>query len=185
MKTKAELRRYFKQIRRQMTDKQRLDNEIFKLLINCEPYTSSDVIFTYVSSQGEVDTRKLIAYALTHGKAVAVPKCETQKCTMKFYLISSMDDLIVGAYDILEPDIDKCAPAQQSECSLCIVPGLSFDKCGYRLGFGKGYYDRFLADFKGSALGLCYENCLSDELIINEFDKQVSVLITEKYIYKF
>lgn len=168
-----------------MTDKSQLDEQIFKLLINCEEYSLCDMIFAYVSTQIEVGTRSIIAHALENGKKVAVPKCDTQFCTMQFYQINSLDDLTLGAYDILEPDVQRCEQVSSTKNSICLVPGLSFDKRGYRLGFGKGYYDRFLPSFKGKAIGLCYENCISDELIINEFDRKVSVLITENKIINF
>lgn len=168
-----------------MTNKTELDDKIFKLAINCDQYNKCGSLFVYVSSVGEVGTRQLIAHALKDGKKVCVPKCNTDECTMTFYQINSMDELSLGAYGILEPDTQKCSRAAADKNSLCIVPGLSFDKRGYRLGFGKGYYDRFLSDFIGEAVGLCYECCLSEKLIINEFDQKVSALITENKIYKF
>ena len=100
---------------------------------------------------------------------------------MRFYIISSFDDLSAGAYGIFEPK-EGCKEALFDSETLCIVPGLSFDKDGYRLGFGKGYYDRFLASFPGKTVGLCYEECVCEKTIRDKFDKSVSALITDTEI---
>ena len=116
-------------------------------------------------------------------KSVAVPLCDTDKCTMEFYSISSFDDLESGAYGIYEPK-KECLKITADENTVCIVPGLAFDKSGFRIGFGKGYYDRFLSEFKGESVGLCYDECFSDILIKDKFDMCVSAVITETCIYK-
>jgi len=183
MESKNKLRRRFKQLRREMHGKSEFDERIFKQLISCEQYNQSDLILAYVSSDIEVDTHKLISYSLEIGKKVAVPKCKTDDCTMQFYIIKSTDDLLDGAYSIKEPNVLSCVPAQITEKSLCVVPGLSFDLDGFRLGFGKGYYDRFLSGFCGTSVGLCYENCLCNEIIRDIYDRNVSLLITEKQVY--
>ena len=102
---------------------------------------------------------------------------------MEFYSISSFDDLESGAYGIYEPK-KECLKITADENTVCIVPGLAFDKSGFRIGFGKGYYDRFLSEFKGESVGLCYDECFSDILIKDKFDMCVSAVITETCIYK-
>lgn len=104
---------------------------------------------------------------------------------MEFYFIKSMDDLEKGTFGVLEPAPEKCVKAYAFEKALCIVPGLSFDMKGYRLGYGKGYYDRFLsAHPRLVKMGLCYCSCTCNELIHGRFDVCADMLATEKYLRK-
>lgn len=183
MKTKNELRAYYRNIRREMSDKENKDRLIFSMFSKSEYFRKFDNFFVYVSGEIEVDTIELISFLLKHNKSVAVPLCDTDKCTMEFYSISSFDDLESGAYGIYEPK-KECLKITADENTVCIVPGLAFDKSGFRIGFGKGYYDRFLSEFKGESVGLCYDECFSDILIKDKFDMCVSAVITETCIYK-
>ena len=100
---------------------------------------------------------------------------------MDFYFIKSYDDLSPGKYGILEPVPERCEKAVDFLRGLCLVPGLSFDLQGYRLGFGKGYYDRFLSDFGGTTVGICYSKCTMGELPRGTFDRAVDIVLTEKF----
>lgn len=182
---KESLRKQCLARRRSIENKTELDSEIFHRLTRLEEIRSSEVIFVYVSSPIEVDTLRFIDWAIESGKKVAAPLCDTEKCLMSFYAFNSFDCLKKGAYKgIAEPDVKRCASAFADSKTVCLVPGLSFDKNGFRLGFGKGYYDRFLSDFSGITVGLCYDDFLCEKLPTDEFDKNVSVLVTEKEIYK-
>ena len=180
-KSKNELRRYYKAIRLNMADKKCKDKKITENLLNSDIYIKAENILLYVSSSIEVDTFAIIENAFMNNKTVSVPRCNTEDCTMEFYIITSFEDLIKGAYGIYEPDI-SCKKAFFDEKSVCIVPGLSYDKDGYRLGFGKGFYDRFLSVFSGKSVGLCYDECVCEKTVRDKFDKSVSVLITETEI---
>ena len=119
------------------------------------------------------------------GIRVAVPKCIPKQKQLDFFFINSFDDLSEGKFGILEPDEKKCERALKfKKDSLCIVPGLSFDIHGFRLGYGGGYYDRFINKFEGYTVGLCYSNCVRNEVPIEKFDMQVDFLITDKSIRK-
>lgn len=183
---KKKLRSVFKDLRNSdLMNKEKNDNNVFNNIITSSLLSKVKRVYIYVSTEIEVDTKKLISWLFDKNIEVAVPKCNTETCEMKFYIISSFDDLKSGSYNILEPDVDKCISAEYIESCACIVPGLSFDNSGFRLGFGKGYYDRFLADFKGIKIGLCYENCLSDNLPRDEYDICVDFLVSEKRVVKF
>ena len=101
---------------------------------------------------------------------------------MDFFFIKSYDDLSPGKYDIPEPVPEKCEQVRDFSSGLCLVPGLSFDYQGYRLGFGKGYYDRFLSRFGGITAGICYAKCTVSELPRGVYDRAVDILITERFI---
>lgn len=182
---KNSLRKSFKSIRAALSkdEKKALDFNVFSHMINSVIFMNAETVITYVSTDIEVDTLEIIRYALNSKKKVAVPKCVDGTRLMDFYYIKSLDDLEVAAFSVLEPIKDKCIKVNSFDNSICLVPGLSFDMKGYRLGYGKGYYDRFLSKYNGSTIGLCYGSCLTDMLVINEYDKAVDYIVTEKNIY--
>lgn len=161
--------------------KSKMDAEIKKQLFQTKEYQESEIIFTYVSKSNEVDTINIIKDMLQNSKRVAVPRCIPEKYGMDFYEINSLSQLQKGCYGVLEPDPSLCRKVLDDRPCICLVPGLSFDSQGYRLGYGKGYYDRFLATFSGYTIGLCYCACLRMELPRGYFDRPVNILITEKY----
>ena len=152
-KRKHELRARFKRFRAECPPelKKSLDKRLFERFASLEEYLAADVLFAYISQPIECDTSAIIADALEKGKRVAVPKCH------------------------------KTSKAVDFSCGLCLVPGLSFDLQGYRLGFGKGYYDRFLSDFGGTTVGICYSKCTMGELPRGTFDRAVDIVLTEKF----
>lgn len=128
------------------------DSDIFEQL---KPFLdSAGSVFTYVSTEIEVDTRRLIAYCFERGISVAAPVSGDTELT--FYYISRSDDLIPGRFGIDEPKHNRIAIA--NERTLCVVPALCADGDGFRLGYGRGYYDRFLSVFRGTSIILCYES---------------------------
>lgn len=160
-----------------------LDAAIREKLLSLREYAGAKVLFTYVSKPLEVDTRGMISRALAAGRRIAVPVCVPQILGMRFYEIRSMEDLTPGSYGVLEPDPARCVSAGEGgPGTLCVVPGLSFDSQGYRLGYGKGYYDRFLAGFGGVTVGLCYSGCVRWDLPHGYYDRPVDILVTEKYV---
>jgi len=179
---KRELRSYYRQMRDSLSaDERRLSDEIILNRLNSlEQYKRAAVILTYVSTGSEVGTEKLIAQAVTDGKKVACPLCNKEGHIMTFHCISSLDELAVGAYGISEPRPD--APAVSAEDmaeSICIVPGLAFDTSGGRLGYGGGYYDRFLCCYSGVSIGLCRAGCLSAQALPRDrYDICVDLVIS-------
>lgn len=173
---KVSLRQHMSQIRRDIQNKPDLDNRIFKLILSSDVYNMADTVFLYVSTPQEIDTKRLISHSLSLGKIVAVPRC-AQKGKMDFFIIENCDDLQKGAYGIFEPK-PYTKKASQTENTLCIVPGLSFDLSGNRLGYGGGYYDRFLPGFPGKTVGLCYEETLCQKLPCGQYDVPVAAVVT-------
>ena len=183
---KLKMRNKYRELRKNMspTVKARADNLIYEKLIRTWQYRKHDILFTYVSTPIEVDTRKIIETALNDGKRVAVPRCIGGTHEMDFYFINSLDDLEPGTFGVLEPITEKCLKVTRFKEGLCIVPALSFDLNGYRLGYGGGYYDRFLAKFSGDTVGICYSSCIRREMIKGRYDRPVSLVITDKFIRK-
>ncbi len=164
--------------------KEQYDRDILKNVISLYQYKNSSLVLTYVSKDIEVDTLKLIKKALEDGKQVAVPKCIDGTRSMEFYYITGFDMLESGTFGVLEPMTDVCKRVEEFKNSMCIVPGMAFDSDGYRLGYGKGYYDRFLLNYEGAAVGLCYSCCVKWSLPRGRFDKAVDVLVTESFFRK-
>ena len=181
---KSELREKYKQIRKNMTANERAaaDKSILTRLQTLRSYKYCKTVLCYVSTPIEVDTRAIIAHSLKCGKQVAVPYCIPNTRQMEFYLINSLSELHAGAFSVDEPDPNTAAKLTDYSNSVCIVPGLCFDNSGYRLGYGKGYYDRFLNGYTGSTIGICYQNCINNRLITGRFDKNCSVVVTDKQL---
>lgn len=179
---KQELRQKYKQIRRTMDPqmKQKKDNDIFEKVISLKQYQQADMLITFVSTEIEVDTHQLMAHAWSTGKRVVVPRCIDGTRLMDFCEIQSMEDLEPRTFSVLEPK-QNCFILNQFPNSFCIVPGLSFDLSGFRLGYGKGYYDRFLNQYDGTTVGICYSSCLHPSLPHGKYDRAVQWLVTEKF----
>lgn len=182
---KSNLREYYKTIRLEMTDMQKseMDGLITQRITGLWQYKKCQTLLTYVSKDIEVDTINLINLALAEGKTVAVPRCIDGTRNMEFYQINSLeDDLLPGTFGVMEPEPQKCVKLTNYSNSLCIVPALCYDWKGFRLGYGKGYYDRFLDTYNGFIVGIVYSNCVRRSLPHGRFDRPVNLLVTENYI---
>lgn len=185
--SKKDLRIFYKNLRNEMSlyDRKKLDMKICEKVINLSQYKNCECVLVYVSSSIEVDTHALIEHSFQANKIVLAPRCIAGTNLMDFCEINSFDDLKSGAFGIMEPK-EKCKKTEFfGTNSCCIVPALSYDKRGYRLGFGKGFYDRFLDRYKGYKIGLCYDNCVTDQLPSDDYDKTADCVITDRDIIYF
>ncbi len=157
------------------------DKKICNKLLNLWAVRETSAVLTYVSTDIEVDTRAFIEAVLALNKTVAVPRCGNAPGEMSFYIIKSFNDLESGAFGVLEPKCD-CPEFTETESGVCIVPAFSFDEEGYRLGYGKGYYDRFLSRYGGKKIGICYDCDVCEKLYHGRFDRAVDMIITPKRI---
>lgn len=183
---KQSLRKQHKETRLKMNqkNKHKKDRKIFEQVIKTESFNRSDVVLTYVSTDIEVNTHDIIKYSIKLGKKVAVPLSDKKTFQMSFYFINSIKNLKLGNFSILEPDINsaKLCDCSKLKNSICIVPGLVFDTNGYRIGYGKGYYDRFLNKFNGISMGLCYNYDLLPIIPHDRHDVPLDIIITENDI---
>ena len=157
-----------------------LDDRITQKLLATSEYAEATTVLTYVSVSSEVSTRMFIERALRDGKTVAVPRCLPGHC-LEFVAITSLDQLIAAPFGLLEPP--KELPAlteEQMDASICIVPALLVDTKRYRLGYGAGFYDRFLSTYPGKKICLAYQQNLSQTMLPHTAsDVAVDVVITE------
>lgn len=172
---KEDLRKKYLEVRKNILKKDKKDEAIFRKVIEEEFVKEAKTILVYVSLKDEVDTRRLITYFFVSGFRVAVPRIDGKM--MSFYYIESFDDLEKGYRNILEPTCD-CTPFLDFTKTVCITPGVCFNKEGYRIGYGGGYYDRFLAEKNIISIGLCYKEYLIKENFSDEFDIPVNKIIT-------
>ncbi len=157
-----------------------LDNCITQKLLATSEYAEATTVLTYVSVSSEVSTRMFIECALRDGKTAAVPRCLPGH-RLEFVAITSLEQLVPAPFNLLEPPKDLSALTEvQMSNAICIVPALLVDTKGYRLGYGAGFYDRFLSTYSGKKICLVYQHNLSKtELPHTEFDVPVDMVITE------
>ena len=181
---KKKLRDGYKKLRTDMPPEKKaeLDRKICEKFLATAAYKNCSVLMSYVSTEIEVDTSGIIAAALKDGKTVAVPNCDSGE--MLFYQIDSLDSLSPGKFGIPTVATDGKKPFENFDGALCIVPALGLDRQGNRLGYGGGYYDRFLAAHEVTALAICRERCIYGYLPTDPHDIRIHLALTERgFIY--
>lgn len=146
-----------------------------------EVYQNAELLLFYVSYRSEADTRQLMKEALEAGRNVAVPKVVGND--MVFYRMTEFSQLTEGYKGILEPDTEKCEAVTEGlpERTILFVPGCAFDEKGGRMGYGGGFYDRFMEKYpEVLRVALAYEEQLAEEVSREAHDKPVDVIVTEK-----
>jgi 5-formyltetrahydrofolate cyclo-ligase len=141
-------------------------------------WEEAKLIAITISNFPEVDTRRIIENAWMDGKKVAVPKCEPKSKTMHFRKLESFEQLERVFFGLWEPILDKTELVEDTDIDLMFVPGLAFNRKGYRLGFGGGYYDRYLSKYSGITVSLAFSDQLLDNIPVESHDLPVDKIIT-------
>ena len=207
---KNELRKKYLLIRKSIKDKQEKSNIIFNKVINSEEYTNSRIIGLYNSLPNEVNTSELINYSLKNKKIVCLPRvvgkdilffriednskrnvlrrlmenwkeCQNLSFPAVFRLSETKWWLNLQFHSI-HTFVGKTTSYIIESMNLLIVPGICFDKNKNRIGFGKGYYDRYLCN-NTKSIGICFEEQICDNIEIESYDKKLDLVITDKNIY--
>mgnify|MGYP000703619399 CR=1 FL=1 len=142
-------------------------------------YRRARRLLLYLSKGSEVDTWPLLDCALAQGRAVYAPRCLDGQGNMAFYRVFAREDLAPGRLACGSPPGRDARLLTEWEGALCLVPGIAFDRAGFRLGYGKGYYDCFLAAQPVRTVGLCFEALAFERLPRDGFDRPVCRLVTE------
>lgn len=176
------IRKNISEKRDNLINRENLDRKIINKFINIEEYKEAENICIYVNYKSEINTKEIINISLDNGKNVFVPRVKKNR-EMDFIKISSLEDLEKNKMGILEPkDIFNEKP---EKIDLMILPGLAFDLNGGRIGYGGGYYDRYLMDKKEVLkISLCYEIQLIDRIPMENHDVKYDYLITESRFLK-
>ena len=136
-----------------------------------------------ISSPPEVDTFQIIRKAWDEGKQIVIPKCLPKERKMNFRKLERFDQLESVYSGLLEPIESKTDLVEPSDIDLLIVPGIAFDSEGFRMGFGGGYYDRFLQSFKGNTVSLAFQEQIVSNLPREDHDIPVEKIITDETIF--
>lgn len=178
------LRRKLKQKRKNLPESYRhqADIQISEHIKKLQLYRQAQRIFCYVSMAEEVDTRTLLEEMLADGKTVAVPLCR-EKGVMEARQITSMDQLKPGAYGIWEP-VEDTRKLEPEVLELCVIPCVSCSPDGVRLGYGGGYYDRFLPKTKAKRVILCQEQMICEKIPAEFHDCSMDMVVTEMGVRK-
>ncbi len=158
------------------------DRAIAARLLAMPAYQAAETVFCFAGTVREIDTRPILLDALAAGKTLCVPLC-TGAGLMELRRITSTEELVPGAYGILEPPADS--PALDADAvDFAVLPCLSCNRQGHRLGRGGGYYDRFLSRYRGGAVLLCREKLLREEIPLEPHDYPVPWVLTERALYE-
>ena len=187
---KQQLRAEMRQKRQAMfpMEKKLLESRACKRFLESAEYRRCGQLFCFVSLPQEPDTLPILQQALKDGKTVAVPRCLPER-RMAFHLLSPErpmeEQLKSGTYGVPEPSpaMPEVIPGP-GLFPLCLVPGLAFDHKGGRLGYGAGYYDRFLAHYRGAAVLLCRERLLRQEIPFGVHDYTIPWVLTEAGLFE-
>jgi 5,10-methenyltetrahydrofolate synthetase len=167
-------------------EKAAAEAKIFASFRELATYRFCDTLLLYSPIKGEPDVNIAAKTALADGKRIAYPITEPVGHVMKFGYVNSPDELLRGNFGIPEPPHDaELFDEGINTHAICVVPALAFDADGYRLGYGKGYYDRFLAKFTGVKAGLVMSRFILPKLPRGRYDLAVDVIITEDGVKAF
>lgn len=181
-RSKKEIRAEVKKYRREALPEmiRRNSDLICEKFLELQEYQNARVVFVYMDCKNEVETKRVIEQCWKDGKIVAAPKVFGE--TMKYYAISSYEDLEEGYFGILEPKHEKLQEIV-SEDGLMILPGVAFDEKRHRVGYGGGFYDRYLeAHPKMRKVAFAFEFQLFDRVPSEDYDIRPEKIITEKRI---
>ncbi len=186
---KKELRKAYSKKRNQMEPEKRAaaSEKICQWVFANKRFKTAKTVFVYASYKSEVETKEIIQGALRQGKRVAVPKVQGNE--MFFYEIHSWEELFPGYQGILEPQIDGKEPVVPADSDVMLLPGTVFDRKGNRIGYGGGYYDRYLErigehyGYKPYLIALSFASQICPKkLPTGEHDKKMDCILTERRV---
>ena len=179
---KDEIRIQMKSARRGMSETQKKEKSLAvqRAILSLAEYAEAGCIMLYSPIGSEVETAWIAERALADGKRVLYPVTDEASGKMTAVEVTNNSEFVRGGFGISEPRGEKYT----GKIDLIIVPGVAFDREGTRLGFGKGCYDRFLADTNVIRVGVCYDLQLTDSLPTEKHDARMDMIVTENEIIR-
>ncbi|WP_102345587.1 5-formyltetrahydrofolate cyclo-ligase [Bacillus sp. Marseille-P3661] len=156
--------------------------QIANHLFNLKEWHEAKTVGITISREKEILTKPIIEEGWKEKKQMAVPKCHPKIKKMTFREITNFEQLEVVYYGLEEPIESITNPIMQENIDLLIIPGLAFDENGYRLGFGGGYYDRYLAGYNGMTIALAFKPQIVQKIPIEQHDLPVNLIITNEKV---
>ena len=183
--TKNELRQKYRALRDSFGEEfiNKASNSTSNNLQKIEEFVKADIVLLYYPTKNEISPLPIFEICLKMGKTVAFPVCQKESTTLMFKKVTSLDMFSPSSFGIFEPN-EECEIIIPTEKTICITPALLFSKKGHRLGYGKGYYDRFLKDFNGISIGFSYSDCVLDFIPHDTYDIPLDMIITESEVLK-
>ncbi len=152
---------------------------VLKRLICLGPVQRASAMMAYLSFRSEVVTDGLILWGLKEGRRIAVPSCDPESRTLTPCLIGGLDEVAASHYGIREPKSHLCRPLPPEALDVVIVPAVAFDRQGYRIGYGGGYYDRFLRQAPQAArIGIAFACQIVDQIPAADHDIPMDGIVT-------
>lgn len=179
---KNNARKRFLKIRREIPENIRAEKsrKIAEKLFETEEFKTASFVFSYASYGAEVETRGIIERAFFCGKRIALPVMLKEKGRMAFIEVNSFEGLVKNKIGIFEPLYDEEKVVFPKEGDVVIVPGAAFNARGVRIGYGGGYYDRYLSRYgEGFKIGICFKEQLAEDLPESGFDIRTDTVITD------
>ena len=173
---KKELRRQIREMKRAMTEEQIVaaSERLGELFLDCPQYKEANTIYGYLPYNQEVRTVPMLEQAMKDGKRVAVPKCYGEE--MRFIYMDDLSKVEKGYANIPEPIADE--PVADDKTALVLMPGMAFTKDGKRMGYGGGFYDKFLAaEPDHPTVALCYGFQMVEDLPTEDYDIPVDCVL--------
>lgn len=158
---------------------------ISEKLVTLDRFKAASIIFLYAAKAEEVQTKLIFDRAKALGKVVAFPKVCSETKTMAFYIVDKFEALINNQYgkiSLLQPDPARHFEVLPDENTLMIAPGLVFDYNKNRIGYGGGFYDKYLTTYNVYTVGICFDFQIAKEIDKEPFDRPVKVIISERQI---
>lgn len=159
--------------KRKLLKSEEFDKKVIQNVIKFLKLNNLKSLLCFVSLSYEIDTSDILN---DKNFNIAVPRVFGEN--MEFFKFLSFEDLEIGNFGVREPKNSE--KVQKNDYDCCIIPGLSFSRDGKRIGYGKGYYDKYLKDYKNIKIGICYSDMLNDNIPVDENDVFMDVIITEK-----
>jgi 5-formyltetrahydrofolate cyclo-ligase len=181
---KNEIRELYRAKRQEMPREEKIlrDEAICAAAEGLISFRFAEYVLLYAAMPDEIDVSRIAVTALEKGKKILFPRTDRKAHTMEYHIVESPDQLEPGNWGLLEPPAGL--PVYDAEKSpggaVCFVPGLVYDRAGYRLGYGKGFYARYLSRFSGCTIGVIYSDFILDEVPRGGYDVSVDILLTEK-----
>lgn len=180
---KKEMRKIYLKKRNSLSEEEIFEKskKMCDIFFTADFYKRAEKVFTYINYKSEFNSSIIIERALSDGKTVCVPVMSKEKAAEMFFVeINNLDTLSLNSYGIYEPELDFSKVLKPDLKTIMIVPGLAFDKKGYRLGYGGGYYDKYIRENKDSFnIGFAFEFQLVEEVVHNEYDVSIDMIFTE------
>lgn len=161
-----------------------MSRRIYDRFIRLDEARKCSTLMAFLNFGTEVITDYIIEWAWREGKQVAVPLCRPETKQMVISAMETFDDVEPGYFGVREPKRELLRPIEKNQIDLILVPAVAFDRKGYRVGYGGGYYDRFLSEIGKDVprIGLVFSCQMIGEVPVDNYDLPVDKIITEEEI---